>query len=170
MVKFLNIICGSSPHPTYDSYLPCHLKRCKGLSVQVVVFLGIHGFRLLCIAFTNACLRRGQIHLASCKNLSQLNSKMYSLGFDAPVLYITRNTSRWPNVTNLYLCPFLGHFPGSFIGALSPMLPVSLVMGQSVSATRLGKSTGEYQIKCLQPGRCLGTRRPKKCVFVLFFL
>ena len=41
----------------------------------------------------------------------------------------------------------------SFIGALSPMLPVSLVMGQSVSATRLGKSTGEYQIKCLQPGR-----------------
>ena len=137
--------------------------------------MGIHGFRLLCIAFTNACLRRGQIHLASCKNLPQLNSKMYSLGSDAPVLYITRN--RWPNVTNLYLCPSLGHFkskdcPGSFIGALSPMLPVSLVMGQSVSATRLGKSTGEYQIKCLQPGRCLGTRRPKKGIFcfVLFFL
>lgn len=41
----------------------------------------------------------------------------------------------------------------SLIGALSPMLPVSLVMGQSASATRLGNGTGEYQIKCLQPGR-----------------
>ena len=48
------------------------------------------------------------------------------------------------------------HGSGSLIGALSPMLPVSLVMGQSASATRLGNGTGEYQIKCLQPGRSLG--------------
>ncbi|CAK9059542.1 unnamed protein product [Durusdinium trenchii] len=38
------------------------------------------------------------------------------------------------------------------VGALNPMLPVSLVMGQSASAKRL--TDGEnYQIKCLQPGR-----------------
>ena len=43
------------------------------------------------------------------------------------------------------------HILCSLCGALSPMLPVSLVMGQSVSAKRL---TGqEYNIKCLQPGR-----------------
>ena len=38
-------------------------------------------------------------------------------------------------------------------GALSPMLPVSLVMGQSVSAKRLSATQGDYKIKCLQPGR-----------------
>ncbi|CAE7226903.1 ATP13A3 [Symbiodinium sp. CCMP2456] len=37
-------------------------------------------------------------------------------------------------------------------GTVSPMLPVSLVMGQSVSAKRLTAARG-YQIKCLQPGR-----------------
>lgn len=37
--------------------------------------------------------------------------------------------------------------------ALNPMLPVSMVMGQSVSAGRLDDPKGEYQIKCLQPGR-----------------
>lgn len=36
---------------------------------------------------------------------------------------------------------------------VSPMLPVSLVMGQSVSAKRLEDKNGEYHIKCLQPGR-----------------
>jgi len=36
-------------------------------------------------------------------------------------------------------------------GSLSPMLPVSLVMGQSVSAKRL--TARGYQIKCLEPGR-----------------
>eukprot|EP00928_Gymnodinium_smaydae_P013850 TRINITY_DN15027_c1_g1_i1.p1 TRINITY_DN15027_c1_g1~~TRINITY_DN15027_c1_g1_i1.p1 ORF type:complete len:1307 (-),score=256.90 TRINITY_DN15027_c1_g1_i1:267-4187(-) len=35
---------------------------------------------------------------------------------------------------------------------ISPMLPVSLVMGQSVSATRLEDKT-KFDIKCLQPGR-----------------
>lgn len=37
--------------------------------------------------------------------------------------------------------------------ALNPMLPVSMVMGQSVSAGRLDDPKGKYQIKCLQPGR-----------------
>ena len=70
----------------------------------------------------------------------------------------------WPTFAYTLIHPSFGDFesPGSFIGALSPMLPVSLVMGQSVSATRLGKSTGEYQIKCLQPGRCLGKKTAKK--------
>jgi len=36
---------------------------------------------------------------------------------------------------------------------LNPMLPVSMVMGQSVSAGRLEDPNGPYQIKCLQPGR-----------------
>ena len=35
------------------------------------------------------------------------------------------------------------------------MLPVSMVMGQSVSAGRLDDPKGKYQIKCLQPGRRL---------------
>lgn len=35
------------------------------------------------------------------------------------------------------------------------MLPVSMVMGQSVSAGRLDDPKGKYQIKCLQPGRTL---------------
>jgi len=37
--------------------------------------------------------------------------------------------------------------------ALNPMLPVSMVMGQSVSAGRLDDPKGDYHIKCLQPGR-----------------
>jgi len=37
--------------------------------------------------------------------------------------------------------------------SLNPMLPVSMVMGQSVSAGRLEDAKGEYKIKCLQPGR-----------------
>ncbi|CAE8657758.1 unnamed protein product, partial [Polarella glacialis] len=36
---------------------------------------------------------------------------------------------------------------------LNPRLPVSMVMGQSVSAGRLEDPNGPYQIKCLQPGR-----------------
>ena len=35
------------------------------------------------------------------------------------------------------------------------MLPVSMVMGQSVSAGRLDDPKGDYHIKCLQPGRSL---------------
>lgn len=42
---------------------------------------------------------------------------------------------------------------GSIAMCLSPMLPVSIVMGQSVSAARLGDKKGEYNIKCLQPAR-----------------
>ena len=42
------------------------------------------------------------------------------------------------------------------------MLPVSMVMGQSVSAGRLDDPKGEYQIKCLQPGR---TPQRQLCVF-----
>lgn len=37
----------------------------------------------------------------------------------------------------------------------NPMLPVSMVMGQSVSAGRLDDPKGDYHIKCLQPGRSL---------------
>ena len=37
------------------------------------------------------------------------------------------------------------------------MLPVSMVMGQSVSAGRLDDPKGDYHIKCLQPGRSLVT-------------
>lgn len=37
--------------------------------------------------------------------------------------------------------------------SLNPMMPVSMVMGQTVSAGRLDDKKGEYQIKCLQPGR-----------------
>eukprot|EP00931_Biecheleriopsis_adriatica_P039456 TRINITY_DN22565_c0_g1_i1.p1 TRINITY_DN22565_c0_g1~~TRINITY_DN22565_c0_g1_i1.p1 ORF type:complete len:1348 (+),score=245.05 TRINITY_DN22565_c0_g1_i1:60-4046(+) len=37
--------------------------------------------------------------------------------------------------------------------SLNPMLPVSMVMGQTVSAGRLDDPNGPYQIKCLQPGR-----------------
>ncbi|CAJ1382268.1 unnamed protein product [Effrenium voratum] len=39
--------------------------------------------------------------------------------------------------------------------ALNPMLPVSMVMGQSVSAGRLDDPKGKYKIKCLQPGRTI---------------
>lgn len=41
----------------------------------------------------------------------------------------------------------------SSLNLRNPMLPVSMVMGQSVSAGRLDDPKGKYQIKCLQPGR-----------------